>query len=167
MFSGRISCVTMKNDISGLTKSIANLYRCNDTMGQNVTYVLKELLRLPLPDELRNEIETAFKKLGSALYDTRKEIRNLENNLGLHPGEEPFDEAIANPDPQVTMGLIRRWVDDQAVNLDKLVRKLWALSAQESNKYVLVNALVTESVRNILEAQSDARRELDRLGLKR
>jgi len=156
----------MSDDVSPFAEPVSSLYRCNDIMAQNVDYVLKELRTLSLPKDLLTEIETAFRDFGSTLYDVKKEIHNLEYELGMHPSDGSFASPDADSDPKVTIGLIRNWVDSDAVKLDKMVRKLWAISDQNGNQYVLAVALVTESVKNILQAQAHAKRELDRLALR-
>ena len=150
----------MNIETTVFVKPISNLYQRNHVIASNLAYILKELPTLSLPDELRNEILTMCQDFDSAVYDVKKEIRNLEDKLGLHPGEEPFDPNIVNPDPKVTMGFIERWIAAEIETLDKLVKKLWALAEQDANSYGLVSVLVTESAGNIVQAHSGAKEEL-------
>lgn len=149
----------MNTKPSIFAKSIANLYHQNDAIAHNLAYIQKELPTLFLPNDLRNEISTLCREFESVVYDVRAEIRNLEDKLGLYPGEEPFDSHI-NPDPRATMSLIEKWIASEVQALDTLVRKLWTLTAQDEQRYSLVNSLVTEAAANILQAQAGMRAEL-------
>ena len=139
-------------DTSIFTQPISNLYQWNNVINRNLAYIKKELPTLSIPAEIRDEISTVCDKFQWTLSDVRKEIRNLEDKLGMHPGEEPFDPNIINPDPQVTIDFIQRWILEELQTLHELVQKLDKLAEQDSQSHDLVGLLVRESATNILKA---------------
>lgn len=147
-------------DTSIFIQPIANLYQWNDVIDRNLAYVKQELPALPIPAEIRSEISTVCDTFQWTLSDVRKEIRNLEDKLGMHPGEEPCDPNIVNPDPQVTIGFIQRWILEELSALHDLVQKLDKLAAQDSHAYDPVSLLVKESFANILKAYLGAQADL-------
>lgn len=125
----------------------------------NLAFIEKELPSLALADDLKDEIVAVCQGFGWTLRDIRKEIYTLEDKLGMHPGEEPFDPNVVNPDPKATMGLIEHWVAEEAQAMDALVRRLWAL-ADENKGLGTMSVLVTESAANILHAQAKLKEAL-------
>jgi hypothetical protein len=153
----------MSAEPSVFVQSISALYRGNQAIVHNLAYIQTELPRLALAGELSGEIAELCEGFLSAAYDVNTEIRNLEDKLGLHPDEEPFDPNIVNPDPRVTMGFIEHWTGNEVHKLDALVRKVWALADQDAPAYGLVNVLLTESAGNILQAYNAMKAELARI----
>lgn len=145
------------------SQPIANLYRGNETMNRNLAYIQKELPSLAIPADLREEISTRCNTFQWTLSDLRKEIRTLEDKLGMHPGEEPFDPGV-NPDPRVTMGLIERWTAEELSGLRGLVEKLDRLAEQDPPAYDLVRLLVKESAIHIFKAFFGIREDLKFIG---
>jgi hypothetical protein len=139
---------------------ISNLYQRNDVINRNLAYIQKELPTLSIPAEIRDEISTVCDKFQWTLSDVRKEIRSLEDKLGMHPGEKPFDPHSVNPDPQVTIGFIQRWILEELQTLHELVQKLDKLAEQDSQSYDLVGLLVRESATNILKAYLGTQNDL-------
>jgi len=92
----------------------------------------------------------------------RKEIRNLEDKLGMHAGEEPFDPEINNPDPLVTIGFINKWLGTEIEAMHQTVLHLDGLSKDD---HALGGAylLVAESAENILTAYSNVQVSLVRI----
>jgi hypothetical protein len=138
---------------------ISELYASVTAMAQNLTYIQEELSHWDISNTLKSEIVTVCQEFESALYDVRKEIRTLEDKLGMHPGEEPFDPGVVNPDPQVTLELIERWLAAETEAMHALVLKLGAL-AETDLEVMGVNVLVTESAANILLAQIQVKQAL-------
>ena len=126
---------------------------------QNLTYIVNELQTLTVAEGLKNEIIGVCQTFTSTLYDVNKEIRNLEDKLGMHPDDEPFDSSIVNPDPKVTMGFIDHWISREVQAMHKLVVKLQAL-AHVDGSLIGVKVLVMESATNILNAYKDINKEL-------
>lgn len=147
-------------DTSIFIQPIANLYQGNDVINRNLAYIQKELPTLSIPAETRDEISTMCNKFQWTLSDLRKEIRNLEDALGMHPGDEPFDPSIVNHDPHVTIGFIQKWIAAELSTLRELVEKLDQLAEQDSRTYDLVRVLVKESAINIFKAYFGTRDEL-------
>ncbi len=150
----------MSVDTSILTRPIANLYQQIHLIASNLIYIQKELSALSISADLKHDISTMCEEFQSAVYDVKTEIRNLEDKLGMHPGEEAFDPNIINPDPRVTMGFIERWIAAEIQKLDNLVRKLGMLTEQDSEAYGLVDILIRESATNIIQAYSGIKEDL-------
>lgn len=49
----------------------------------------------------------------------------------MHPGEEPFDPGVINPDPRVNIGLIHGWLKEEIDKLQVLVAYLDIQSKQD------------------------------------
>lgn len=132
---------------------ISELHKSISAMLHNLAFIERELPTLELADDLRDEIVAVCQRFKWTLRDIRKEIYTLEDKLGMHPGREPFDPNVVNPDPKPTMSLIERWLTEEAQAMDTLVRKLWAL-VEEDEGLSTVSVLVTESAANILNART-------------
>lgn len=78
-------------------------------MQSNVIYMRREEAGLALADEPRAALGQVLDELDGLLHDLRTEARNLEDKLGMHPGEPPNDPDIRNHDPRVTMAFLREW----------------------------------------------------------
>ena len=99
------------------TKPVLTLYRSLDEIAANLAYIRRELPVLGTGDVVRAAITGMCDEFDSALYDVRKEVRTLEDKLGMHPGEEPFDTDVVNPDPKVTPSLIETWLSRELEGL--------------------------------------------------
>ena len=145
------------------TASIAELYSSLADIAANVNYIQDELPVCDLSDAERSHIGKTCEEFEGAIYDVRKEIRNLEDKLGMHPGQPPFDPDIRNPDPQVTMGFIGDWLLTEIKAMHETVLRLQAASSvapDHGRAYLLVG----ESATNILRAYANARQALDAIG---
>lgn len=132
---------------------VAVLWEAAADMAANIDFIEGELPGLGLPDQERDCIAEACSCFMNELYDVRTEIRNLEDKLGLHPGEEPYDPAIVNPDPRATMGLITEALYSGIGCLHGLVSRLKDTSP-ETPEITLALVLVMESSTNIFRACS-------------
>jgi hypothetical protein len=139
-----------------LVEPIAALRRSTGLISENLSYIQKELPQLHAPENLRDEVATACRNFEAAIWDVNSEIRNLEEKLGMCPGEP----ETLNPDPGVTIGLIDGWMRAEIVTLHQLVTKLRDLESEDANMQGL-EILVTESGANILHAYKDLRDNLD------
>jgi hypothetical protein len=119
-------------------------------ISNNVEYVLNELPTACPGVELRRQIDRVFRDFHNCLYDVRPEIPNLADKLGLNPGQPPNDPDIANPDPRVTIGFIRNWLQREFDDLHVLVQKLGADRGKP--EVGLMFTLVAESAANMLNA---------------
>ena len=144
----------MNTDI--LVEPIATLRRSTSLISENLSYIQKELPELHAPENLRDEIIAACRDFEAAIWDVNSEIRNLEEKLGMCPGEP----ETANPDPRVPIGLIGRWMRAEIERMHQLVIKLRELASEDANMGGL-EVLVTESAANILYAHKDIRDSLD------
>lgn len=128
-----------------IPKLYANLYE----MSANIDFIQRELPRCHAPEEIARNISSVCHEFEGALHDVRKEVRTLEDKLGLHPGEEPFDPGVTNSDPRVTMTFIREWLLAEIERLHETVTQLQgdpSANAIHGSVYVLVS----ESATNIL-----------------
>ena len=137
---------------SPFAEPVSSLYASLSDVSANIHYVEKALPTISIDDSERSQIVELCDEFHSALYDVRKEVRNLEDKLGMHPGEEPFDPDIVNPDPKVTMSFIDEWMRDAIVLMHGTVKKLEALSTSKADGGAYL--LVAESAVNILGAYS-------------
>lgn len=118
---------------------------------QNASYVLRELPSLrALGEQDRARIREVWDSLSSCCYDAKKEVRNLEDKLGLHGDDEWFDPDISNDDPRVTTDFITSWLNDDIQKIDELVRAL----DQSKNRpgCSVAYILVAESAMNVLHS---------------
>ncbi len=133
--------------------AIGQLYSSAGEIAGNIANIRKELPSLTIPQAEKLRIGKVCEEFEGAVYDVRKEIRNLEDKLGMHPGEEPFDPDIKNPDPRATMGFIDRWLRTEIEAMHQTVLHLDGLSKADralGGAYLLV----AESAANILNGYS-------------
>lgn len=138
---------------------IAKVYRLLGTIAKNIALVRGEIPSLAIPGGLGLEIATLCDEFDSALYDIRKEVRVLEDKLGIHPGEEPFDPEVMNADPGATISLIMGWLQQATEDLDAAVMKVQGLTEHVPGLGA-VEVLLEESGANILGASHAIRDEL-------
>ena len=145
------------------TAPIALLHASIADIAENISYIERELPGLKLPDSTRLHIGQTCATFQSTLYDVRTEIRNLEDKLGMHPGQPPFDPDIKNPDPRVTMGFIADWLWIDIEGMHRTVSRLEEVSkaAPDLGSAYL---LVAESATNILSAHMNVKDALDMIG---
>jgi hypothetical protein len=132
---------------------VAVLWEAANDMAANIAFIEGELPSLGLPDAERERIAEACSFFMNELYDVRTEIRNLEDKLGLHPGEEPYDPGIVNPDPRGTMGLITDALMSGVECMHGLVSQLQG-APYGTPEISLALTLVMESATNIFRACS-------------
>lgn len=142
-------------------QAIHELYQSVSEIGANLEYITKEIPALNVSQELRKQVADVCEEFRSCLYDVKKEIRNLEDKLGMHPGEEPFDPNITNPDPKVTIGFIRNWLRRSIDEMHSLITGLE--NPKEANTTGLY-ILCAESGANILKAYQQIGEALDSIG---
>ena len=147
------------------TEPILTLYRSLDEMAANLAYIGRELPALTMGDEVRAAITGMCDEFGSALYDVRKEVRILEDKLGMHPGEEPFDPDVVNPDPRGTLYLIETWLSRELERLHTVVKGL-ERGAEREPTLGIIFVLVSESGGNILKAFVAIRERLKFIAVK-
>jgi len=142
---------------------VGQLYSSIAKMAGNIDYIRNELPTLIIPQAEKLRIGQICEEFEGAVYDVRKEIRNLEDKLGMHPGEAPHDPDIKNPDPAVTMGFIDRWLRSEIEAMHQTVLHLDQLSKDDralGGAYLLVS----ESAANILNAYSNLQESLGKFG---
>lgn len=139
---------------------VEELYASIADISANVSFIHNELpsFKLTVPEELY--INQACEEFQSAISDARKEVRNLEDKLGMHPDQPPFDPNIKNPDPRVTMGFISNWLWNEIEVVHQIVKELERLS-KTKQELDAVYILVSESATNILNAYIKLKKSLD------
>ena len=147
------------------TEPVLTLYRSLDEIAANLAYISRELPSLKMGDVVRSTITGMCNEFDSALYDVRKEVRTLEDKLGMHPSEEPFDPDVMNPDPKVTLGLIERWLSRELESLHTVVKEL-ERGAEREPALEIIFVLVAESGGNILRAFGAIRERLKFIAVK-
>jgi hypothetical protein len=125
-------------------------------MQSNVDYMRRELPKMSLTTDFEKELVAVLGEFDSLLFDLRTEARNLEDKLGMHPGDAPFDPGIVNPDPRVTMRFLREWPIETFQMLNAVVQKL---DLAAGSAYILV----AESAVNMLNARRAMLAALERL----
>ncbi len=151
----------MSNEsVQSYTDLIEELYAAVTDISENVSFINNELPSLNIPDFEELNISQACEEFNSAIYDVRKEIRNLEDKLGMHPDQQPFDPNIKNPDPRVTMECISNWLWNEIEIIQGLVKQLEELSKARRDFGVLY-ALVSESAAYILGSYIKLKDTLD------
>jgi len=131
-------------------------------MQSNVSYMRREQAGIAISDAVRTSLKKVLDEFDGLLFDLRTEARNLEDKLGMHPGEPPNDPDIRNPDPRVTLGFLREWPTEPFLMLDTMVRELERLAAGDraaGSAYLLV----AESAVNMLNAHEDVLEAVDRI----
>ena len=132
-----------------LNKYFQLLYKNLNTISGSSNFVLEELKNFRLPDK---DIYDAFNALRSTvLFDLEKEVRTLDDKMGLHPSEEPFDEH-AKGDPLVNMEFIRNWLTKDILQMQNAIQNLQDQIKKGSNIPVAVNVLCMEQGVHILKA---------------
>ena len=139
---------------------VADLHSLLEDIGANVSYIQKELPALKVSRVERKRIDESCTEFQDAIYDVGKEILNLEDKLGLHPGQEPFDPNITNPDPRVTMGFIASWLLAEIETMHQTVLRL-DLAAAKAPTNGGVYLLVSESATNILRSYNKIKKILN------
>ena len=147
------------------TKPVLTLYRSLDEIAANLAYIRRELPVLGTGDVVRAAITGMCDEFDSALYDVRKEVRTLEDKLGMHPGEEPFDTDVVNPDPKVTLFLIETWLSRELESLHTVVKEL-ERGAEREQALGIIFVLMAESGANILKAFGKIRERLKFIAVK-
>jgi hypothetical protein len=138
---------------------IRQLYSSLSEITENIRYISNEMPKLTIPQSERSRIENVCANFESAIYDVRKEIRNLEDKLGMHPGEEPFESEL-NPDPRVTMRFIQQWLRTEIEAMHELVVHLENVS-MDDHALGIPFLLVAGSAVNILGAYATIRLSLE------
>lgn len=138
---------------SPFAEPVSSLYASLSDVSANIQYIQKALPTVSINATERSQIVDLCDEFNSALYDVRKEVRNLEDKLGLHAGEPPFDPDIVNPDPKVTMGFIERWLWEPIELMHATVMRL-KIASKADPKHGVAYLLIAESAVNILNAYS-------------
>jgi len=129
---------------------VSSLYRLLEEISGQIAFIRRELPSLEMSKQIRPAISGMCEDFDSTLYDVRKEVRTLEDKLGMQPGEEPFDPDV-NPDPRATLSLIRSWLRTELESLNRIVTKLQTREERGSATGA-VFILVAESGAGILRA---------------
>ena len=141
---------------------VAQIHSSVAEIGGNIDFVRDELPVLTIPEAEQLRIVEVCEGFEGALYEVRKEIRNLEDKLGMHAGQEPFDPDIKNPDPLVTIGFIDRWLWTEIEAMHQTVLHLDRLS-KDDHALGVAYLLVAESAANVLTAYSSVQVSLSRI----
>jgi hypothetical protein len=144
-----------------LQVEVAVFARFPDELGSNASYMRGELENLGCSSDRKARIEHLCVELEGLAYDLRAEVYNLQDKLGLRPGEEPWDPDIANPDPRVTLGFFRDWPGAVFEEMNDLVQTLNKDGEKEGSSLHFM--LVAESGANMLNAHKDVLDAIERI----
>lgn len=128
---------------------ISELYRLVSEIDVNVTFMQREVDTLDVSQGVKEQVLAVCEQFRSTLYDVKKETRTLEDKLGMHSGEEPFDPDVVNRDPVSTMGFIEQWLQQDIEILHKLIKRLEESKGSDGS---VVFVLCAESGVNILNS---------------
>jgi hypothetical protein len=130
-------------------------------LGSNASYMRGELENLGCSPDRKTGIEHLCGELDGLAYDLRAEVYNLQDKLGLRPGEEPWDPDIVNPDPRVTLAFFRDWPRAVFEEMNDLVQALDKDREKEGSSLPFI--LVAESGANVLDAHKEVLDAIDRI----
>ncbi len=122
-----------------------------DVILENAAFIAKETPTLTVSQNRKAEVLeicNAFEE--TLIFDVRKEVGTLADKLGLHPGEEPLDPNVVNPDPLVNIRFIREWTWQEIAKLDRVIRNL--PEDTKGTEEIQFAILLRESGANILSA---------------
>jgi len=142
-----------------IRKAISNVYQDLVKIEDNLRFILNEVPSQELNDETPSKISAVCNNFYWTINDCKKELRNAEDKLGLHPNEAPLDPGSVNPDPRVNIEMIEIWLSEEINNLHELTTALHALADKELLRFGAADILVTESAANILNAYNNIREE--------
>jgi hypothetical protein len=141
-------------------KQISVIYAATNQILSNLRYIQEELRGIQTTPEPREAILKMCADFGWEIGDIRMEVRRLEDNLGMHPGEEPFRHGMESDDPKETMGFINEWLGAQLLPMHDLVTKIHT-AAEHDPEAALLALLLTESATNIINEAVAFRAALD------
>ncbi len=143
-------------------QDVRAIWQALEEIQSNVNFVRSELANVTLPDDESVSLTKMLNEFSGLLYDLRTEARNLEDKLGMHPGEPPNDPGICNPDPRATLGFLREWPRGAFISMNAVVEKLQAAMRRDP-AVGLAYILVAESASNMLRAYSEILNAIERI----
>jgi len=141
-------------------KQIPLLYAATNQILSNLRYIQYELPSVKTTPEIR---EAILKMCGDFEWEVghiRMEVRRLKDNLGMHPGEEPFRHGMGSDAPKETMRFINDWLGAQLLPMHDLVARIHT-AAEHDPEVALIALLLTESATNIINEAIALREALD------
>ncbi len=155
-------CIGSDGDASkrAYEEQIHRLYAAINQILSNLLYIRDELPKVNTEADTRDAIRKMCDDFEWEILDIRMEVRRLEDNLGLHPGEAPFEHGMESDDPKETMGFIHDWLAAQLAAMHKLACSVHARAEQHPDA-ALVSILVAESARNIIHQAIEIQDALD------
>ena len=129
----------------------------------NASYMNKEVPGLVDSPQVKAAIAERCANLASLAWDLADEIINLQDKLGLRPGQPPHDPNIVNPNPRVTLAFFRNWPREELSKLNDLLESLRVEDMPQTRSSSLSFLLVAESAINILNAYAHAMDAADRI----
>ena len=130
-------------------EQIPKLYAALNQILSNLRYIRDELPNEKTTDDTRTALLKLCDDFEWEVLDIRMEVRTLEDNLGMHVGEEPFDHGMGSADPKETMGFIHDWLAAQLATMHDLIIELRAHTEGDLHAARL-SILVEESAANII-----------------
>lgn len=146
-----------------IRKATSNVYQDLVKIEGNLRFIINEVPSLDLNDEISKKIKAVCNNFYWTINDCKKELRNAQDKLGLHPNEAPLDPGSVNPDPRVNIGMLESWLSEDISNLHELVTTLHALADKELLRVGAADILVTESAAHIINAYNNIREETARI----
>ena len=149
------------NSTSPYASYVNTIRKSVGSMIWNCHYVRQELPNVAISSDAEAHLLEILDDLEGALYDIRCELRNLEDELGLRPYHPPRHPNIFNPDPRITIELIREPLSDKMPALEFIEQRLREES--DSQGKALACLLVSESANNLREDHQAISHALDHL----
>lgn len=128
---------------------ITKLYASTDRILSNLRSIRDKLPNQNTTANTRDAILKMCRDFEWAIGDVRMEVRGLEDNLGMHPGEEPFHHGMESDNPTKTMGFIRDWLAPQIAAMHDLVIGL-RVRPENDLDAALLSLLLHKSAANII-----------------
>jgi len=90
-------------------------------MAVTVEDIAAQLPSRDIAESQRADITKFCKEFAAAMTAVRDAIRILEDKLGMHPGEQPYDPTVLNREPVITIYLISKWLGEQNDRIQVIV----------------------------------------------
>ena len=90
-------------------------------MAVTVEDIAAQLPSRDIAESQRADITKFCKEFAAAMTAARDAIRILEDKLGMHPGEQPYDPTVLNREPVITIYLISKWLGEQNDRIQVIV----------------------------------------------
>jgi hypothetical protein len=129
--------------------AVARLHSCVSEMTAIVQRVMAELPPHDVDQRQRADITKFCSDFEQATRAIQAEIRILEDKLGLHPGEAPYDRSVLSREPIITIYIIRKWLSEEIDSIKAILRRL-----ERGAAYRVVARATVDLIRIWIDAES-------------